>query len=277
MQALPVTTKLLNLSVVEGQWLSKRDANDVVLNQLARELSSNIKIGDHVFLLLDGKPVEWNVIGFTNDVGTHATAYVSLDAFAKRLNRPGEIKTLRIAYTDRSKDNSLQKNREIENLLEREGIPVNTAIPVWLLQSAIAGHMKVLVNALLAMAVLMAIVGILGLMSTMSMNVMERTREIGVMRAIGATPRKIRNLVTWEGFVIGVLSIFIAFGLSLLLSFYVGRFIGNMAFRTPLSLTLSTLAMAIWVLIIVTGSYIATFYPARRANRITTREALAYE
>jgi putative ABC transport system permease protein len=106
---------------------------------------------------------------------------------------------------------------------------------------------------------------------------MERTREIGVLRAIGATPGKIRDLITWEGLLIGMISIVIAFLLSLLLSFYMGRFIGNMAFRTPLSLTLSILAIVIWMLIIVIGSYVATFYPARRANKITTREALAYE
>jgi len=123
----------------------------------------------------------------------------------------------------------------------------------------------------------MGIVGILGLMSTMSISIMERTREIGVMRAIGATPRKIRKLVIGEGYIIGMISIFIAFGLSLLLSFFIGQMIGNMAFKTPLSLTLSATAIVIWLLIIIIGSYIATVYPARRANKITTREALAYE
>jgi len=43
---------------------------------------------------------------------------------------------------------------------------------------------------------------------------MERTREIGVMRAIGATPKKIRALIAWEGLIIGVLSLFAAFALA---------------------------------------------------------------
>ncbi|HLZ16939.1 MAG TPA: FtsX-like permease family protein, partial [Cyclobacteriaceae bacterium] len=178
---------------------------------------------------------------------------------------------------DRSKESAVRKNSEVEALLEKENVSVSATIPVWLLQNAIAGHMKVLVNSLMAMAVLMGLVGTLGLMSTMSMNILERTREIGVMRAIGATPGKIRNLVVWEGFFIGALSIFIAIALSLILSTYMGRFIGSLAFRTPLSLTVSALALGIWVLIIVAGSYVATLYPAKRANKITTREALAYE
>jgi putative ABC transport system permease protein len=121
------------------------------------------------------------------------------------------------------------------------------------------------------------VVGTLGLMSTISLNVLERTREIGVMRAIGANPAQVRNLVVWEGLFIGGLSFFLAFVLSLALSAYLGRFIGNMAFRTPLSLSVSTFGVLIWFTIIVAGSFIATIFPAKKANRITTREALAYE
>ena len=48
-------------------------------------------------------------------------------------------------------------------------------------------------------------------------------------------------------------------------------------FRTPLTLTVSQLAIVIWIVIILAGSYVATIFPARRANTVTTREALAYE
>jgi putative ABC transport system permease protein len=274
MLALPVPTQLLSLTVVEGEWLNNPASNDVVLNQLAR---GSLKIGDSVSLSIDGKFSEWNVIGFTEDVGSPATAYVSLEVFSKLTNTSGRTKMLRIAYADRSKENALRGNREIERFLEQKNISVSSTMPVWLLHNAVAAHMKVLVNSLMAMAVLMALVGTIGLMSAMSMSVLERTREIGVMRAIGATPQKIRNLIVWEGLLIGALSILIAFSFSLLLSAYMGRFIGNMAFRTPLSLTISGFAIVIWMFIIITGSYSATLYPARRANRITTREALAYE
>lgn len=274
MQALPIPTKMLNLTVVEGRWLTNKESNDVVLNQAAR---GSLKIGERVLLSIDGKPWEWNVIGFTEDVGSPATAYVSLEVFSRRTNTVSQTKMLRISYADRSKENAVRKNREIEGLLEKENISVSSTIPVWLLHNAVAAHMKVLVNSLLAMAILMALVGTLGLMSTMSMNILERTREIGILRAIGATPKKISALIVWEGLLIGSMSIFIAFALALILSTYMGRLIGNMAFRTPLSLTISGLALGIWILIIILGSYAATLYPARRANKITTREALAYE
>jgi putative ABC transport system permease protein len=171
----------------------------------------------------------------------------------------------------------MQRNREVEALLEGENISVGSSIPVWLLRNAVAAHMRILVNSLMAMAVLMALVGAIGLMSTMSMSVLERTREMGVMRAIGASSSSIKNLIVWEGLLIGLFSFCIAVTLSLLLSAYMGRTIGNMAFRTPLSLTISLVALGAWMLIIILGSYFATLFPARRAGKITIREALAYE
>ena len=274
-QALPIPTQLLNPTVVAGQWLKTGGSNEVVLNQLAR--TSEMNIGDDVVLAINGKPTLWKIIGFTEDVGSPATAYVSIKTFSKIADSSDKIGMVRIAYTDRSQNNARNKSRQIDDLFERNNIRVSASIPVWLLHNAVAAHMKVLVNALLAMAVLMAVVGTLGLTSTISMNVLERTREIGVMRAIGATPGRIKSLIVWEGITIGLLSTLIAFITSIGLSYFMGEFIGHISFRTPLTLTISLIAIGIWIVIILVGSYFASIFPARRASRVTTREALAYE
>lgn len=274
-QALPVPTQLLNPTVIEGHWLKTEGSNDVVLNQLAR--MAEMKLGDDLLLAIDGKPTRWKIIGFTEDVGAPATAYVSFAAFAKITRSSGKIGMLRIAYSDRSRDNAQNKSRQIDDVLEHNNISISSSIPVWLLHNAVAAHMKVLVNSLLAMAILMAIVGTLGLTSTISMNVLERTREIGVMRAIGATPKRIKSLIIWEGLTMGVLSVVIAFIVSIGLSYFMGEFIGLISFRTPLTLTISLMALGMWVVLITAGSYFASVFPARRANSVTTREALAYE
>ncbi len=273
--ALPVPTQLLDPTLVEGQWLKTEDSNEVALNQLAR--TSEMKIGDEVSLAIDGKPTQWKIIGFTEDVGSPATAYVSIKAFSKIVGSSHKIGMLRVAYSDRSRDNARNKSRQIDDILESNDVRVSSSIPVWLLHNAVAAHMKVLVNSLLAMAILMAIVGTLGLTSTISMNVLERTREIGVMRAIGGTPTVIKKLIVWEGITIGVLSILVAFVVSIALSYFMGEFIGHISFRTPLTLTISKMAIAIWVALITVGSYVASVFPAKRANRVTTREALSYE
>jgi len=272
--ALPIPTQVLQPTLKEGRWLSDPAGTDVVLNQLSR---GSYQIGDQLILTVDGKPSTWNVIGFTEDVGTPATAYVSVEELSKLMNTQGQTSMLRVSYADRSRENAIRKNRQLESLLERGNVTVISVMPVWLLQNAIAAHMKVLVNSLMAMAIMMALVGTLGLMSTMSMNILERTREIGMMRAIGGTPKMIRRLVVWEGLLIGFFSLFLAFSISMFSSTYMGRFIGHMAFGTPLSLAISTNALWSWAVLVIAGSYCATLYPARRTNKITTQEALAYE
>lgn len=274
-QALPVPTKLLNPTIVEGSWLTSPLSNDVVLNQIARTTDS--KIGDEIVLAIAGKPTRWKIIGFTEDVGSPATAYVSLPAFAQITESSGTIGMVRIAYADRSRDHVRNMSRQIDNILEQHNIRVSSSIPVWLLHNAVAAHMKVLVNSLLAMAVLMAIVGTIGLTSTITMNVLERTREIGVMRAIGATPQRIAKMIVTEGIIVGLLSIVIAFATSIPLSYFMGKFIGHISFMTPLMLTISITAIIIWVLLTLIGSYLASVLPARRANIVTTQEALVYE
>lgn len=275
MLALPVNTKLLNPRITGGKWLTDEGTNEVVLNQLAR--TTGMKIGDEVALTLEDKPTTWRVVGFTEDIGSSAAAYVSIQSFARVNGSAGQIKMIRIGYRDRSREFVRKMNDDVEQVLEDSHVSVGSTTPVWLLHNAVAAHMKVLVNSLLAMAILMAVVGTFGLTSTISMNVLERTRELGVMRAIGATPRKVRRLIVAEGLIIGIFSIVVAFGVSIALSHFMGRFIGHISFRTTLTLTISLSAIAIWVLIVLLGSWLATILPARRANSVTTREALAYE
>lgn len=77
-----------------------------------------IELGDKIFLSAEGIQSEWKVVGFTEDVGSPATAYVSLEAFSK-LQIKEATTLLRIAYADRSRSNAYTLNK-VENLLERK-------------------------------------------------------------------------------------------------------------------------------------------------------------
>ena len=71
---------------------------------------------------------------------------------------------------------------------------------------AFLDHLVIIESALLFAAALVVLVGGLGLTSTLTLNVIERTREIGILGAIGATPRTIWRNIVFEGVVMGVLS-----------------------------------------------------------------------
>lgn len=136
----------------------------------------------------------------------------------------------------------------------------------------------VLVYFMLVMASLItAFVGGLGLMGTMSINVLERTREIGVMRAIGASNGDIQSIVITEGMVIGILSwaisILIAIPITNVLCFGVGMAI----LTAPMPPIYGSAGVLAWLIFTIVLGTLASAIPARRASSLTVRDTLAYE
>jgi putative ABC transport system permease protein len=121
----------------------------------------------------------------------------------------------------------------------------------------------------------MAIVGALGLTSSMSVSVVERTRELAIMKTIGATPgRVVRDLLA-EGTAIGALSWLLACVLSLPLTYYVDGLVGKLGFLASLPFVVVPEAALGWLALVVVVSMTATGLPARRAAAFTIRDALA--
>jgi putative ABC transport system permease protein len=134
-----------------------------------------------------------------------------------------------------------------------------------------------MMSLLLSMAALAAIVGSIGLASTMSINVVERSREIGVMRAVGATSVAIASIFVVEGVMLGSLSWLFAVPISLPGSRVFSDVLGSAVLNFPLEFMYSTNGMALWLVIVVMLSAVASLWPALRATRVSVREALAYE
>ncbi len=135
---------------------------------------------------------------------------------------------------------------------------------------------KVLV-VIVFLAMLVLVVSAMGMVSATSINIMERTREIGVLRAIGATPKIIYNLFVTEGMMVSIVSIFIGLLLSWPLSIVAARFFGDLMLDAPLKFTLSHTGLVITLLATIIFGWLASRIPARRANNVSTREALSYE
>jgi putative ABC transport system permease protein len=138
-------------------------------------------------------------------------------------------------------------------------------------------HMLMVAGFLGIMSQLMIVVGGLGLASTMSLAVLERTREIGIMRALGARHRTIFALIQVEGLVVAVASWLLALPLSVPMSIVLGRAFGRIMFPVPVVAVPGIGPVMIWLAVAVGVSIAACAWPAIRATRLTTRAALAYE
>jgi putative ABC transport system permease protein len=137
--------------------------------------------------------------------------------------------------------------------------------------------LDILITFLLIMALLTALVGSMGLTGTMGMNVLERTREIGVMRSIGAVDGVIMTTVIVEGLVIGGISWVLGAILSIPFTYLLSDIVSLAIFNSPIAVLFTWSGFIIWLLVVLILSALASVIPARNAARLTIREVLAYE
>jgi putative ABC transport system permease protein len=111
----------------------------------------------------------------------------------------------------------------------------------------------------------------------MSLNVMERTREIGILRAIGATDRTLMRMVLVEGALIGILSWLLASVVAFPISEVMSDSISLALFGNPANFGFTPTGFVVWLVIVIILSVLASILPARGATRLTIREVLSYE
>ncbi len=272
----PPETALVGFPLRAGRWLSPddRDTNAVVLNHAALAQAPGLRIGDEVRLSIGGRPTVWRLAGVVEEIGAAGVAYVSDAAFARALDTAGQVRLVRVATTARSEAERTGVMRDIEAVLERDGTSVESVLPLAELRTAMADHVLVLVKLLVTMAAILGIVGVLGLVSAMGVSVVERTRELAIMKTLGATPARIGRMLLAEGLTIAGLSCVAGWALSVPLTMLVDRIVGNLGFLAPLPLILSPGAAAVWLVLATGATFAATVVPARMASALVIREAL---
>ncbi len=272
------TTMITPPKLLEGRWLNPGETGTIVLNQIARANTvPDIGVGDSVQLSVGGQPTTWRVVGLAEERGGGSGgAYVTAEGFAKAMGQPQQVNQLRIATDSHDEQTREAVAGDVDELLTGAGVEVQSAASVSLRDASTAGHLGPIIMILLVIAIAMAVVGCIGLASTMSANILDRTREFGVMHAIGARPKSVRRIVIGEGVFLALASCLVAVLPALALTAVVGAGLGNLFMDAPLPFRVSFLAAGIWIALVVFGAVLATEAAATRASRITVREALAH-
>jgi putative ABC transport system permease protein len=236
-------------------------------------------VGDEVVLDIDGVKNNWKIVGIYRFIGNAVPPllYANNDYLSRVTHTQNMSGSLRVV-TDQH-DPAYQKRvaRDLERVFRAEGIEISTVVIGSDIVKANTSTTDVLVLFLMIMSVLIALVGGLGMTSTMSINVFERTREIGVMRAIGASNGAIMRLVIVEGMIIGVISWIIGTVLAVPISLLLDNVVGITILRSPLKYVFSFEGFLIWLAMVLVIAALACAMPARNAVRLTVREVLAYE
>jgi putative ABC transport system permease protein len=278
--APPSDSGLIDLTLTQGRWLLPGDDKAIVLADAIQSTHPGIAPGDTLKLSLNGGPEElWTLVGmfsfpaFTSD----PLAYVPLESLSGTGQAPSHLSTYRLVTSDQTAGGQQRIGALLEQHLTARGFRVASIRTGSDLRETSVQMISILVILLLMMALLTAVVGSIGLTGTMGMNVMERTREIGVMRAIGAVDSAVFKSVVIEGAFIGLLSWIIALPLSFPISSLLLTIITTAMNIAAIPATFTAQGMAIWLVVVLVLTVLASVWPARNAARLTIREVLAYE
>ena len=275
--AIPLATSMFNSPpILDGRWLHADDVDAIVLPQSIRKTLPDVKVGDHIQLPIEGQLTNWLVVGIVKELAAAACPCVTQTGFDQATHHSDQANLVRIVTDRHDLQTRIAVGQAATQMLTDAQISVQVARPIDTLVGSIEGHSALLVVLILLIALAIGIVGMIGLGSTMSTNVIERTREFGVMSAIGASASTVRRLVVLEGVFIATISCVVAAIPALVLTVAIGAGLGNLFFYAPVPFQVSVPAIVIWVVVIVLGATLATLAPAYQASRLTVREALSY-
>ncbi|MBN2003719.1 MAG: ABC transporter permease [Anaerolineae bacterium] len=272
----PPDQQTVSALMVSGRWLLPEDGNAIVVSQGLLLEEPDLGVGSALDIEIDDEITRWRIVGIyeSNDSG----GYVNSPALARVTGLVGQANRAVIKIQDAGNPLAQQATaRDLEERCERAGLPVASSLTIAEIVAGNANQMNMIAALLLIVAALLAVVGGLGLGATMGLNVLERTREIGVLRAVGASNGALRGIIIGEGVLIGLFS----WALGTLLSLPIGRLLTygvSVAFAGVSARNVfAGFGVWLWLIIAVVISAFASFWPARRASKMSVREALAYE
>jgi putative ABC transport system permease protein len=273
MLALPQTT-LLSIEMTEGRWLRPEDSDAIVLNGAARTaLFPNIELGDSIDLLLNNRPVRLRVVGIAYQSFSRPAAFTTAQVFDAVRLTAGQTRSIVVALTQSRLVKPVAE--AITQKFAGASMNVRNIITSETRTKGEDAHVYVLIALIGIIVLSVAGVGTLGLASALSTSVVERTCEIGIMRALGARSGHVIKSVVTEAISIGVVSWLIALALSTPLTLLVVDILRSVT-QFPLRLAWSWFAAPSWLAITLLCAVLASVYPAKRAARLTVGKALSH-
>jgi putative ABC transport system permease protein len=282
---VPLPTELYGYQLRKGRWLDPNDNFAIVLNQDQAE-EIEVDVGDWVTVQYEEKQErDWQVVGLVFDPILTTISMVPRDVLLHDTGNVGKSNAVWIQTHSQDPERQIAIAKDLRVYYEKNHIDVSPQRGIFggmggdatvETSDTLISQFNFLVILLAIMAVVIAAVGSIALSGTLSLSVMERRREIGVMRAIGASSWTIFRLFIGEGLILGWLSWLIALPLSIPAGKIMVSALGD-AFQIELVYNYTLVGAIMWFFIITVLAIIASWLPARGATKISVRESLAYQ
>lgn len=276
--ALPHDTDLFRPRITAGRWLQNSPLHEVVMNRQAAELYGNLSVGGDLPLDIGGKTLTVKLVGIIEEL-EKSKIYMDKMLYDSFANPDHHINSLMFVARDKSYSSVMALKKNIEAAIAPSDLNILYVMSQAERVKIIYDHLNIILTVIVFLSLLVLVVSALGMASATGISIMERTREIGVLRAIGATPKWIFQLFVAEGMIVSAASILLGLLLAWPLSQAASIFFGKLMLGEGAALryVFSGEGFVITLLTTLIFGWLASRIPARRAINVPTRDALAYE
>ena len=269
---------MMNTHMTSGEWYSAADVADharvAVLGPTIAEKTGK-RVDDRIVLRTGNGPVTLRIIGLSeNQANNGDVVYTPVTTLQSALGSPGAVNSYWITTTSDDHGPIDRTTARVEDTLAAHGNQLGTFINYDMREKQIAANATI-TSSITVLGLLIVAISMVGLVNAITMAVLERTREIGMLRSIGARGRDVRRIFATEGLSVAVLGWLLGIPLGYLLARGIGWAAGeavglNIAFVFPLQYVAIALAGTVVLALVV------MLAPLHRAVRFKPGEAIRY-
>jgi putative ABC transport system permease protein len=281
--AVPSDTAMYRPLIETGRWLHAGDAGQRVLVLSADTAALNgISAGDALEVIIGPVSQTWHVIGtyrwLAGGTFTVEPVYAPLETVQDMTQNRDMASFLLLDAAPSNLEEETQYMRSLKQLFQDRGVKLDVyTTQAKLEQRQFArNQFQPVIATLLGLTAMIAAVGGIGLSGALNIGVLQRTREIGVLRAIGAPDNAVFRLFLLEGLLHGTVAWMLSVPLSYLAAEPLAEQLGKTMLGIRLDFAFDWRAVAYWLAIVTLLAWIASYWPARKAARLTVRECLGH-
>ena len=274
--APPTGSSSMAPTLLEGRWFDASDSHAVVINANLAAAEPDLTLGSDVLLQIDGHRQAWEIVGIATTTTVGSVAYLPAQEVAASLGHHDRANMFAVQLAADA-DHAEVADR-LGNLARDAGLPVGQIQTNAQLREGFEGIVTIAIALLLFIGAILGVVAIIGVAGTMTLGVFEQTREIGVLRTLGATTWAVRRLLLLQGITVAGVGGLIGILLSLPVAWLLGSAMeATVISPAQLPTSFSWFAVGLWIPAAVAIGALGATQPARIAARLTIRDTLAYE
>ena len=271
------SARLYNKQIVSGRWFTADDTNVALLSEdAARKLG--LKVGDSISFRDDLHAATWTIIGIARDYNGITVSGVLLAPLA-------EVNTFRHLPADYTSAVLIQSTstdqREINALSARVDDAFSAAgfqgrvLTIQQIKAQNQSVFTIIYTLLYAVAAIIALVGGIGLFNSLAMSVLERRREIGILRSMGATGGKVAQVFWTEALSLSGLAWLVALALGIPAAYGFVQLLGGLFLPVAFAFNPAGLVVMLAFILIVASA--ASLGPVIGAYQTRIAQTLRYE